>query len=140
MTAFGERQIRLDCDVLQADGGTRTASITGAYVALYLAFQKLLNEKLITTHPLKDFVSAVSCGIYEGAAVLDLDYSEDSTAQADANFVLTGQGGIIEIQGTAEKDPFEETLFLEMLTLARQGTQELIAAQKKVLLPHLLSI
>ncbi|HQS84668.1 MAG: ribonuclease PH [Alphaproteobacteria bacterium 16-39-46] len=140
MAAFGERQIRLDCDVLQADGGTRTASITGAYVALYLAFQKLLNQKLITTHPLKDFVSAVSCGIYEGAAVLDLDYSEDSVAQADANFVLTGQGGIIEIQGTAEKDPFEEAFFLEMLNLARQGTQELIAAQKKVLLPHLLGV
>ncbi|MBS0186060.1 MAG: ribonuclease PH [Proteobacteria bacterium] len=140
MGAFGERQIRLDCDVLQADGGTRTASITGAYVALYLAFQKLLNEKLISTHPLKDFVAAVSCGIYEGVAVLDLDYNEDSVAQADANFVLTGQGSIIEIQGTAEKEPFEESLFLEMLALARQGTQELIAAQKKVLLPHLLSI
>ena len=139
MGAFGERQIRLDCDVLQADGGTRTASITGAYVALYLAFQKLLNEKLIKTHPLKDFVSAISCGIYEGEAVLDLDYNEDSTAQADANFVLTGQGGIIEIQGTAEKDPFQEDLFLNMLSLARQGTQELILAQKKVLLPHLLS-
>lgn len=139
MSAFGERQLRIDCDVLQADGGTRTASITGAYVALYLAFQKLLKGNLISKHPLQDFVSAISCGIYEGEVVLDLDYAEDSAAQADANFVLTGRGGIIEIQGTAEKEPFPEPLFLEMLAKARQGTQELIAAQKKILLPHLLN-
>lgn len=139
LSAFGERQIRLDCDVLQADGGTRTASITGAYVALYLAFQKLLSENLIATHPLKDFVSAISCGIFNGEAILDLDYMEDSTAQADANFVLTGQGGIIEIQGTAEKDPFQEDLFLKMLVLARRGTQELIMAQKKAVMPYILN-
>lgn len=137
LKTFGERQIRIDCDVIQADGGTRTASITGAYVALYLAFQKLLEKKIITQHPLKDFVAAISCGLYEGEAVLDLDYAEDSTAQADANFILTGKGEIIEIQGTAEKEPFSEEQFLSLLSLARKGTQELIQEQKKVLMPAL---
>ena len=138
LSAFGERQIRLDCDVLQADGGTRVASITGAYVALYCAFQKLLNNGQIALHPLKDFVAAVSCGIYEGDVVLDLDYAEDSAVQVDSNFVLTGKGGIIEIQSTSEKEPFQEDQFLEMLHLARLGTQEIISAQKKVLIPSLL--
>ena len=138
LKAFGERQIRLDCDVLQADGGTRTAAITGAYTALYLAFQKLLDQKKIATHPFKDFLSAVSCGIYQGAPILDLDYAEDSSAATDANFILTGRGGIIEIQGTAEKEAFSEEEFVKLLTLAKKGTQSLIAAQKNILMPYLL--
>ncbi len=139
LKAFGERQIRVDCDVIQADGGTRTASITGAYVALYLAFQRLLEKKEIAQHPLKDFVAAVSCGLHEGQALLDLDYAEDSTAEADANFILTGKGGIVEIQGTAEKDPFSEEQFSTLLSLARKGTQELIQDKKKALMPYLFS-
>jgi ribonuclease PH len=119
--------------VLQADGGTRTASITGAFVALHLAFQTLVEKGLLKAVPLTDHVAAVSCGIYKNVAVLDLDYPEDSTAQADANFVLTGQGGIVEIQGTAEDRPFSHAQFLELLALADQGIGQLVAAQKQAL-------
>jgi len=130
LEAMGERQIQLDCDVLQADGGTRTASITGAWVALHHAFTGMLEEKLIETNPLTDYVAAVSCGIFDGSAVLDLDYPEDSNAQADANFVLTGSGGIVEIQGTAEEDPFSKDEFMSLLGLAEKGIGELVALQK----------
>ena len=130
LTHLGEVTLRVDCDVLKADGGTRTASITGSYVALHLAFQHLLKIKAVQTIPLVDTVAAVSCGIHQGQAVLDLDYAEDSTAQADANFVLTGGGGIIEIQGTAEERPFSEAQFMELLALARTGVAELTALQK----------
>ncbi len=131
--AMPDVQIKVDCDVLQADGGTRTAAITGSYVALHLAFQHLLEIGAIKKMPLTDQVAAVSCGIHNGAAVLDLDYVEDSSAQADSNFVLTGRGGIVEIQGTAEEKPFEEAQFLELLTLAKKGVGELIALQKAAL-------
>ena len=133
MSQFGERQIRVDCDVLQADGGTRTASITGAFVALHLAFQTLQKKGFIKTIPLTDHVAAISCGIYKGTAVLDLDYPEDSNAQADTNFVLTGKGGIVEIQGTAEEEPFEEQQFADMMILAKAGVKKLVEAQKKAL-------
>ncbi len=131
--AMGEKQIKVDCDVIQADGGTRTAAITGSYVALHLAFQHLMEIGALKTMPLTDHVAAVSCGLYQGAAVLDLDYPEDSAAQADANFVLTGRGGIVEIQGTAEDKPFAEPQFLELLALARKGVDELVALQKAAL-------
>ena len=131
--AMGERQINIDCDVLQADGGTRTAAITGAWVALHRAFEWLVKEGEIDRLPLASQVAAVSCGIHEGRAVLDLDYAEDSAADADANFVLTGDGRIIEIQGTAEKAPFAEDQFLDLLRLARKGIGELCQAQKKAL-------
>jgi len=133
LPALGERQIRIDCDVIQADGGTRTAAITGSYVALHLAMQKLVADGKLASVPLLDAVAAVSCGIREGEAILDLDYPEDSTAEADANFVLTGGGGIVEIQGTAEGAPFSEAQFGGMLALARKGIGELIAAQRAVL-------
>ncbi len=133
MSKFGERQIRVDCDVLQADGGTRTASITGGFVALHLAFQKLKKDGVIKEIPLTDHVAAISCGLYKGTPVLDLDYLEDSNAQADTNFVLTGKGGIVEIQGTAEEEPFEEKEFMDMMVLAKQGIQVLVEAQKKAL-------
>jgi len=131
LTAMGEMQIKLDCDVLQADGGTRTASITGAWVALYLAFQKLVEAGKLAAVPLIDNVAAISCGIYEGEAVLDLDYPEDSSAQADANFVLTGTGGIVEVQGTAEERPFSRTQFSQLLELAEKGVAELVALQNQ---------
>ena len=131
--AMGEISIKIDCDVIQADGGTRTASITGGYVALFLALQKLRSKGIIPTIPLKDYVAAVSCGIYNGKAVLDLDYDEDSEAETDANFVLTGNGGIVEIQGTAEKEPFTHEQLLELLDLARKGATDLIEMQKHVL-------
>jgi ribonuclease PH len=127
--ALGEIQIRLDCDVLQADGGTRTASITGSYVALHLACQKLVTKGKIKALPFTDSVAAISCGIYNGEAVLDLDYAEDSTAQADANFVLTGRNGIVEIQGTAEEKPYSQEQFLSLLTLAQKGIRELTEIQ-----------
>jgi len=133
MTKLGERQIKIDCDVLQADGGTRTAAITGGYVALSLAIQGLLKEGKIAETPLIDQVAAISCGIYQGVPVLDLDYPEDSNADADANFVLTAGGGIVEIQGTAEKEPFNEAQLLELLRLARLGSDQLFAAQKAIL-------
>jgi ribonuclease PH len=133
LTALGERQVRIDCDVLQADGGTRTASITGSYVALYQALQKLVEQKLITSVPLTDAVAAVSCGIHEATPVLDLDYAEDSNAETDANFVLTGKGGIVEIQATAEHEPFVDAQFSALLGLARSGVAELFALQRKAL-------
>ncbi|MBT3904727.1 MAG: ribonuclease PH [Rhodospirillaceae bacterium] len=133
MKALGEMQIKVDCDVLQADGGTRTASITGAYVALHLACQRMVDLGVLETIPLSDQVAAVSCGLYKGSAVLDLDYDEDSNAEADANFVLTGKGGIVEIQGTAEEDPFSEEQFLALMGLAKKGVTELSALQRDVL-------
>jgi ribonuclease PH len=133
LKGLGERQIRIDCDVLQADGGTRTAAITGSYVALHAALQKLVTAKLIAVLPLTDAVAAVSCGIHNGTAVLDLDYVEDSAAHADANFVLTGTGGIVEVQATAEQSPFDETRFARMLELAHKGIAELIKAQRLAL-------
>lgn len=131
--AMGEIQVKVDCDVIQADGGTRTASITGAYVALHLAFQHLQRIGVLKEIPLIDQVAAISCGIYNGVPVLDLDYPEDSNAGADANFVLTGRGGIVEIQGTAEDKPFQEEEFLTLLSLARKGIAELTAMQRAVL-------
>ncbi len=133
LSLIGERQIQIDCDVLQADGGTRTAAITGAWVALRLAFDWMLKENLIEKMPLRYQVAAVSCGIYEGVAVLDLDYAEDSNAQADANFVLTDTGGVVEIQGTAEEEPFSEAQFLELLELAKKGIGELAEIQLQIL-------
>ncbi|OFW82808.1 MAG: ribonuclease PH [Alphaproteobacteria bacterium GWF2_58_20] len=127
---MGERQIIIDCDVLQADGGTRTASITGAYVALHQALAGLVAKKELKEIPLTDHIAAVSCGICDNEAVLDLDYAEDSTAQADSNFVLTGSGGIVEIQATAEERPFEEEAFHQLLALARKGVSELVDLQK----------
>jgi len=133
MKALGERQIRIDCDVIQADGGTRTAGITGSYVALHLALQRLLKDGLLPALPLTDGVAAVSCGIAEGVPVLDLDYAEDSTAEADANFVLTAAGGLVEVQATAEKSAFAEAQFMALLGLARKGIGELLAHQRKAL-------
>jgi ribonuclease PH len=133
MTALGERQIVIDCDVLQADGGTRTAAITGGFVALRQCVAMMRRDRLIASDPIRDHVAAISCGIFKGTPVLDLDYDEDSTAETDANFVLTGAGGIVEIQGTAEKEPFSEAEFLTLLGLARKGIGELVALQKKTL-------
>jgi ribonuclease PH len=133
MEAFGERQVRIDCDVLQADGGTRTASITGAYVALELAFRTLIDAGEIDASPLTSPVAAISCGIYNGVPVLDLDYDEDSTAETDANFVLTADGRLIEVQMTAETEPFIEADMHEMLSLAKKGVSELVAMQDKAL-------
>jgi len=133
LKALGEVQVKVDCDVLQADGGTRTASITGAYVALHLALQHLMSIGMLKSIPLTDEVAAVSCGLYEGKALLDLDYAEDSNAQADANFVLTGGGGIVEIQGTAEETPFRPEEFDQLMTLARKGVDELTHLQRAAL-------
>jgi ribonuclease PH len=129
--AMGEMTVTLDCDVLNADGGTRCAAITGAWVALSLAFQHLKRMNVLKADPLTGQVAAVSCGIADGQAVLDLDYAEDSAADADANFVLTSAGGLVEIQGTAERTPFSESQFLELLTLARVGTAALFEAQRE---------
>mgnify|MGYP001279956496 CR=1 FL=1 len=133
LNAIGERQVIIDCDVIQADGGTRTAAITGAYVALYLSLQKLVDRGEIKTIPLTSEVAAISCGIWNEKAVLDLDYIEDSNAQADANFVMTGTGGIVEIQGTAETEPFSQDAFSELLALAQKGIYELIEIQRSTL-------
>lgn len=133
LEALGEIQVRVDCDVIQADGGTRSASITGGYVALYVAFRRLVALGIIKKVPLIDQVAGVSCGIYHGETVLDLDYAEDSAAQADTNFVLTASGQIVEIQGTAEDKPFSEEQFMAMMALARQGVAELTALQRQVL-------
>ncbi len=130
---FGERTVRIDCDVVQADGGTRTAAITGGYVALHLAFAHMVEIGAIEAVPLSDQVAAVSCGLYRGEGVLDLDYAEDSSVQADANFVLTGQGGIVEIQTTAEEEPFSRVQFDQLLSLAEAGIGELIGLQRQVL-------
>ncbi len=131
LKALGERQIKLDCDVLQADGGTRTASVTGAWVALTLAVDKLVAGGQLPASPIRTEVAAISCGIYQGRPVLDLDYPEDSAADADANFVLTGTGGLIEVQGTAEGAPFSEEEFLSLLRLARAGTGRLVELQRR---------
>ena len=130
MKLLGERQITLDCDVLQADGGTRTASISGAWVALRLAVDTLLEKKLLTVDPIKQQVAAISCGIYQGTPVLDLDYIEDSNAGADANFVLTQDGNIAEAQATAEGATYDEEALLRLLRLARIGCTEIFAAQR----------
>jgi ribonuclease PH len=130
--AMGEMAVAIDCDVLNADGGTRCASITGAYVALSLAFKKLVENRVLAASPLIGPVSAISCGLVAGEAVLDLDYAEDSTAEADANFILT-RDGIVEIQGTAEQHPFSEAQFLELLRLAKIGTAQLFEAQARAL-------
>lgn len=130
---LGEHQISLDCDVIQADGGTRTASITGAYVALAQAVDWMLAEKLIKQTPLLDHVGALSCGIYEGVPVADLDYAEDSVADTDANFVMTGNGGLVEIQATAEGTPFSNDEFDALLNLARDGIADLVQLQKQAL-------
>ncbi len=136
LEGFGERQIRIDCDVLQADGGTRTAAITGSYVALHLAFQHLIRIGLLDRVPLQGQVAAVSCGIVAGAAVLDLDYTEDSSAATDANFIMTTTGGIVEIQATAEEAPFSEAEFGTMLELAKKGVAELGALQRGAFAPE----
>ena len=131
--AMGEITVTLDCDVLNADGGTRCAAISGAYVAMVLAFRQLKAKNVIKSMPMLGQVAAVSCGIYQGNPVLDLDYAEDSAADADANFILTAAGGIVEIQATAEKSSFDEAAFNKLLGLARQGTAELFKAQKAAL-------
>jgi ribonuclease PH len=130
---LGERQITLDCDVLQADGGTRTAAITGAWIALNDCLKWMVQRSILRESPLKDHVAAVSCGIVKGEAALDLDYAEDSTAETDANFVMTGSGGLVEVQGSAEGAPFSEAELLKLLTLARGGIEKLVALQKAAL-------
>lgn len=131
---LGERQIYIDCDVINADGGTRTAAITGAYVALHLAIRTLLDRKIIKHNPLINQIAAVSCGIRNGTAILDLDYEEDSTAQVDANFVFTNKGNMIEIQGTGENSDFSKNQLMEMITIAEKGCAELFTLQNKILL------
>ncbi len=133
LEAMKDISICIDCDVLQADGGTRTASITGGYVALALALQKLQDEKKLLVNPLKGMVAAISCGICNGECVLDVDYEEDSTAEVDMNFVLTDDNKIVEIQGTAEGKPFDENQFNQLFALARKGVTELIEKQKQAL-------
>ena len=133
LQALGERTIQIDCDVIQADGGTRTASITGAFVALHDAMTLLNTQQAFATWPLRDFVAAVSVGMFEGEPVLDLDYAEDSASDTDMNVVMTGAGSLIEVQGTAEGEPFTRRELDAMLDLAQSGIQRLVAAQKKAL-------
>ncbi len=130
LPALGERQITLDCDVLQADGGTRTASITGAWIALHDCLKWMRGRSIIKDNPLRDSVAAISCGVYKGVPVLDLDYDEDSSADTDANFVITGAGGLVEVQMTAEAAPFSDAELMSMLALARQGVAQLTELQK----------
>jgi ribonuclease PH len=130
LAVLGERQITIDCDVIQADGGTRTAAITGGWVALHDCIQWMKTRKMINGDPLRDHIAAISCGICKGAPVLDLDYAEDSEAETDANFVMTGAGNIVEVQGTAEKTPFSEEQLLALLALARKGVGKLVDLQK----------
>ena len=130
LEALGERQITVDCDVIQADGGTRTASITAGWVALHDCIAWMRKRDMLTTSPLRDHVAAISCGVCGGTAVLDLDYAEDSAADTDANFVMTGDGRIVEVQGTAEKEPFSEEQLLTLLALARKGVAKLVDLQK----------
>ncbi len=130
LQALGERQITIDCDVIQADGGTRTASITGAWVALADCFSWMKARDMLKTDVMRDHIAAVSCGVYNNTAVLDLDYAEDSEAETDANFVMSGNGNIVEIQATAEKTPFSEDQFLALLALARKGIGKLVDLQK----------
>lgn len=133
LKALGERQILIDCDVLQADGGTRTAAITGAWVALKQCMKWATSNGIIKTDPIIDTVAAISCGIVNGAPALDLDYAEDSTAGTDANFVVTGKGGLVEVQGTAEGAPFSDEQFLALLAMARQGCADLARRQAEAL-------
>ncbi|MFL0811165.1 MAG: ribonuclease PH [Agarilytica sp.] len=133
LDALGENSVTLDCDVIQADGGTRTAAITGCCVALHDALTDMVSKGMITKHPLNTLLAAVSVGIYEGEAVLDLDYAEDSSAHTDMNIVMTEDGGVIEIQGTAEQDPFSEGQFADMFALAKKGIQDLVSLQKEAL-------
>jgi ribonuclease PH len=130
LAALGERQITIDCDVIQADGGTRTAAITGAWIALRDCIEWMKKRSMLTKNPLKDHVAAVSCGIYRGEPVLDLDYAEDSEADTDMNFVMTGASGIVEIQGTAEKTPFSDAELAALIALARKGVLRLVELQK----------
>ena len=130
LPAVGERQISIDCDVIQADGGTRTASITGAWVALHDCFAWMRQREMIKTSPLRDHVAAISCGVFNNTAVLDLDYAEDSEAETDANFIMTGNGNIVEVQATAEKTPFSQEQLLALLDLARKGIGKLVDLQK----------
>ena len=129
LSSLGERQVKIDCDVIQADGGTRTASITGAWIALSIACELLLQKGAITSQPLRDQVAAVSCGVTAAGAVLDLDYAEDSNAHTDANFVLAASGGIVEIQSTAEQTPFTSEQFSQMLSLAQKGCANIFSQQ-----------
>jgi ribonuclease PH len=129
MEALGERQITVDCDVIQADGGTRTASITGGFIALKQCLDWMKSRGMVSDRVLIDNVAAISCGIYQGVPVLDLDYDEDSTAQTDANFVMTGSAGIVEIQGTAEGAPFSEQEFGQLMSLAKHGISQLVEIQ-----------
>lgn len=133
LEALGECQIRVDCDVIQADGGTRTASISGGYVALYQCLQKMVADGTIESIPIIHEVAAISCGVYKGTPVLDLDYDEDSSAETDANFVMTASGKIIEVQGTAEEEPFSEEELLRMMRLARFGVDQITKMQRKTL-------
>ena len=133
LAKLSEIQIKIDCDVIQADGGTRTASITGAWVALYQAIQTLLKSGKITENPILDQVSAISCGIWNNQEILDLDYEEDSDAETDGNFILTASNGIVELQTTAEKKPFNKEQFLNLLSLAELGTNKIFEIQRNVL-------
>ncbi len=133
MEQLGERTLWIDCDVIQADGGTRTASITGAFVAMCLALKQLKKDKQIDVFPVKDFVAATSVGILNGKKILDLDYSEDSEAEVDMNIVKTGSGGFVEVQGTAEREPFSDKDMMALLSLAHKGIKELIVLQKKAI-------
>lgn len=133
LDVLGEMQIRLDCDVLQADGGTRTAAITGGYVALHRACARLVDVGLVARMPLREAVVGVSCGLVDGVPLLDLDYGEDSRADADANFVITGSGALVEVQVSAEKAPFSESVFLNLLALARRGASALLDHQRRTL-------
>ena len=133
LSRLGERQITIDCDVLQADGGTRTAAITGAWIALNDCLKWMVQRSILKESPLKDHVAAVSCGIVKGEAALDLDYAEDSIAETDANFVMTGSRGLVEVQGSAEGAPFSEAELMKLLALARGGIEKLVALQKAAL-------
>lgn len=133
LKALGERQITLDCDVLQADGGTRCASITGAWIALYEACEKLVKSGKLAANPIKDHVAAISVGIYQGSPVLDLDYPEDSNCDTDMNVIMTGKGGIVEVQGTAEGEPFSREQMNVLMDLAQMGIGQLVAAQQSAL-------
>ena len=133
LSALGERQITLDCDVIQADGGTRCASITGAWLALHDACEQLVVQGELAANPVRDHVAAISVGIFEGTLVLDLDYAEDSACDTDMNVVMTGSGGIVEVQGTAEGEPFTRTQMTQLIDLAEAGVQQLISLQKEAL-------
>ena len=134
LNLLGERQILIDCDVINADGGTRTAAITGSYVALHLAIRNLIDRKMLRTNPLVSQIAAISCGIYNGEAIIDLDYNEDSNAEVDANFVFNHKGNLIEVQGTGEESDFTTEQLMQMLELAKNAATSLFAIQNKVLI------